>query len=129
MLQTKLSAVVSRSQGHSPEAEGCPALGEVIVFLSYFDDHLDARQAGKVRYPLDEVLFMYLLAALAGAETPRSKIPCAVSIQAELEPKAQIGAAEVTPRNVILCDSGRRHESKVARNRLDPLDQKGAVIA
>ena len=69
MLQTKLSAVVSRSQGHSPEAEGCPALGEVIVFLSYFDDHLDARQAGKVEYPLDEVLFMYLLAALAGAET------------------------------------------------------------
>ena len=56
-------------------------------------------------------------------------MPCAVSIQAEFEPKAQIGAAEVTPRNVILCDSGRRHESKVARNRLDPLDQKGAVIA
>ena len=51
------------------EAEGCPALGEAIVFLSYFDDLPDARQAGKVRYLLDEVLLLCLLAVLAGAET------------------------------------------------------------
>ena len=51
------------------EAKGCPALGEAIVFLSYFDDLPDARQAGKVRYLLDEVLLLCLLAVLAGAET------------------------------------------------------------
>ena len=43
-----------------------PALGEAIVFLSYFDDLPDARQAGKVRYLLDEVLLLCLLAVLAG---------------------------------------------------------------
>jgi predicted transposase YbfD/YdcC len=51
------------------EAEGFPALGEAVVFLSYFDDLADARQAGKVMYPLDEVLLLCLLAVLAGAET------------------------------------------------------------
>jgi predicted transposase YbfD/YdcC len=51
------------------EAEVCPALGEAVVFLSYFDDLPDARQAGKVMYPLDEVLLLCLVAVLAGAET------------------------------------------------------------
>ncbi len=51
------------------EAEVCPALGEAVVFLSYFDDLPDVRQAGKVMYPLDEVLLLCLLAVLAGAET------------------------------------------------------------
>lgn len=51
------------------EAAGCPALAEAVVFLSYFDDLPDARQAGKVIYPLDEVLLLCLLAVLAGAET------------------------------------------------------------
>jgi len=51
------------------EAEGCLALGEAVVFLSYFEDLPDARQAGKVMYPLDEVLLLCLLAVLAGAET------------------------------------------------------------
>jgi predicted transposase YbfD/YdcC len=51
------------------EAAGCPALGEAVVFLSYFDDLPDRRQAGKVIYPLDEVLLLCLLAVLAGAET------------------------------------------------------------
>src|SRR5665213_3674728 len=51
------------------EAAGCPALGEAVVFLSYFDDLPDTRQAGKVMYPLDEVLLLCLLAVLAGAET------------------------------------------------------------
>ena len=51
------------------EAEVCPALGEAVVFLSYFYDLPDVRQAGKVMYPLDEVLLLCLLAVLAGAET------------------------------------------------------------
>lgn len=51
------------------EAGVCRALGEAVVFLSYFDDLPDARQAGKVIYPLDEVLLLCLLAVLAGAET------------------------------------------------------------
>ena len=51
------------------EAEDCPALGEAIVFLSYFEDLPDTRQAGKVMYLLDEVLLLCLLAVLAGAET------------------------------------------------------------
>ena len=51
------------------EAADYPALGEAIVFLSYFEDLPDARQAGKVMYPLDEVLLLCLLAVLAGAET------------------------------------------------------------
>jgi predicted transposase YbfD/YdcC len=50
-------------------AEGCSALGEAVVFLSYFEDMPDARQPGKVMYPLDEVLLLCLLAVLAGAET------------------------------------------------------------
>ncbi len=51
------------------EAGVCPAFGEAVVFLSYFEDLPDARQAGKVMYPLDEVLLLCLLAVLAGAET------------------------------------------------------------
>jgi predicted transposase YbfD/YdcC len=45
------------------------ALFEATVFLSYFNDLPDARQPGKVVYPLDEVLLLALLAVLAGAET------------------------------------------------------------
>ena len=45
------------------------ALGEGIVFLDSFRDLPDPRQAGKVRYPLDEILLLCLLAVLAGAET------------------------------------------------------------
>jgi hypothetical protein len=37
-------------------------------FLSYFADLPDSRQAGKVIYPLQEVLLVCLLAVLAGAE-------------------------------------------------------------
>ena len=51
------------------EAEDCPALKEAVVFLSYFEDLPDVRQAGKVMYPLDEVLLLCLLAVLGGAET------------------------------------------------------------
>lgn len=42
---------------------------ETVVFLRYFEDLPDARQAGKVMYPLTEVLLLCLLAVLAGAET------------------------------------------------------------
>jgi predicted transposase YbfD/YdcC len=47
----------------------CGAFEEAVVFLSYFKDLPDHRQAGKVMYPLDEVLLLSLLAVLAGAET------------------------------------------------------------
>lgn len=44
------------------------AISEGIVFLEHFRDLPDPRQAGKVVYPLDEVLLLCLLAVLAGAE-------------------------------------------------------------
>ncbi len=52
--------------GVAPDGE---AFAEAIVFLSHFNDLPDSRQAGKVMYPLDEVLLLCLLAVLAGAET------------------------------------------------------------
>src|SRR5215470_2242539 len=45
------------------------ALGEAVVFLNHFKDMPDARQRGKVVYPLAEILLLTLLAVLAGAET------------------------------------------------------------
>ena len=45
------------------------AIGEGVVFLDHFRDFPDPRQAGKVVYPLDEILLLCLLAVLAGAET------------------------------------------------------------
>jgi predicted transposase YbfD/YdcC len=50
-------------------AADCGVLGEAVGFLSHFSDLPDHRQAGKVIYPLDEVLLLCLLAVLAGAET------------------------------------------------------------
>jgi len=44
------------------------ALVETTAFLAYFKDMPDRRQAGKVVYPLDEILLLCLLAVLAGAE-------------------------------------------------------------
>ena len=44
------------------------ALSEAVVFLDHFKDLPDPRQAGKVSYPLDEVLLLSLLAVLAGAD-------------------------------------------------------------
>ena len=41
---------------------------EATVFLGYFNEMPDHRQAGKVAYPLDEVLLLALMAVLAGAE-------------------------------------------------------------
>lgn len=45
------------------------ALPEAVVFLNHFKDLPDPRQAGKVMYPLEEILLLCLLAVLAGAET------------------------------------------------------------
>jgi len=42
---------------------------DVVVFLEYFRDLPDGRQRAKVKYPLDEVLLLCLLAVIAGAET------------------------------------------------------------
>lgn len=50
-------------------AANCSALTETTVFLYYFKDMSDHRQAGKVIYPLDEILLLCLLGVLAGAET------------------------------------------------------------
>jgi len=44
-------------------------IAETASFLCYFSTLPDARQAGKVVYPLDEVLLLSLLAALAGADS------------------------------------------------------------
>ena len=49
--------------------EPCGALGEAIGFLEHFEELPDGRRAGKIVYPLDEVLLLSLLAVLAGAET------------------------------------------------------------
>jgi predicted transposase YbfD/YdcC len=45
------------------------AIDEGVVFLASFRDLPDPRQAGKVMYPLEEILLLCLLAVLAGAET------------------------------------------------------------
>jgi len=50
------------------DAGNFAGLAETTVFLSYFKDMPDHRQAGKVTYPLDEILLLCLLAVLAGAE-------------------------------------------------------------
>jgi predicted transposase YbfD/YdcC len=44
------------------------AIAETTSFLHHFNDLPDHRQAGKVDYPLPEVLLLILLAVLAGAE-------------------------------------------------------------
>lgn len=44
------------------------AFAESVVFLGYFSDLPDPRQCAKVRYPLDEVLLLFLLAVIAGAD-------------------------------------------------------------
>ena len=52
--------------------DASPGLDEIVeatAFLSHFQELKDARQPGKVVYPLDEVLLLSLLAVLAGAET------------------------------------------------------------
>ncbi len=47
----------------------CGAAAETIVFINHFCDLPDLRQAGKVCYPLPEMLLLLLIGVLAGAET------------------------------------------------------------
>ena len=49
-------------------ADEIGALCETVAFLSYFNEMPDARQTGKVKYPLGEILLLCLLAVVAGAE-------------------------------------------------------------
>jgi predicted transposase YbfD/YdcC len=49
--------------------QGGTVFDETVVFLNHFKDLTDPRQAGKVAYPLDEILLLCLLAVLAGADT------------------------------------------------------------
>src|SRR4030081_2800436 len=52
------------------DSEGTPfaEVSETTSFLHHFSGLPDHRQAGKVDYPLPEVLLLILLAVLAGAE-------------------------------------------------------------
>ena len=50
------------------EGTAFAAVAETTSFLHYFSGLPDHRQAGKVDYPLPEVLLLILLAVLAGAE-------------------------------------------------------------
>ena len=50
-------------------AEDDGEIFEATVFLSHCNDRPDARQPGKVVYPLEEVLLLALRASLAGADT------------------------------------------------------------
>jgi hypothetical protein len=52
------------------------AIAETTSFLNDFNNLPDYRQAGKVDYPLPEVLLLSLLAVLAGAEArPAAEVP------------------------------------------------------
>ena len=50
-------------------ADETGALCETVAFLSHFRELPDARQTGKVKYPLAEILLLCLLAVVAGSET------------------------------------------------------------
>ena len=52
-----------------PAESDIGAIEETVAFLDYFKELPDPRQAGKVIYPLAEVLLLCLLAVLAGAES------------------------------------------------------------
>jgi hypothetical protein len=58
-------------EGRTMERAGSDltAFAETVVFLDYFKDLPDPRQAGKVIYPLPEVLLLCLLAM--GRRLPR----------------------------------------------------------
>lgn len=54
---------MAQSETHAEQA-----FDQVVEWLEHFEDLEDPRQAGKVTYPLDEVLLLCLIAVLAGAE-------------------------------------------------------------
>lgn len=51
------------------ETQAVRAFDQVVEWLEHFESLDDPRQAGKVWYPLDEVLLLCLIAVLAGAES------------------------------------------------------------
>ena len=51
-----------------PDGTEFAAIAETTSFLRHFSSLPDHRQAGKVDYPLAEILLLSLLAVLAGAE-------------------------------------------------------------
>ena len=60
---------VNRRIAVEDSADESGAQCETVLFLDYFKDLPDARQIGEVKYPLDEILLLCLLAVVAGADT------------------------------------------------------------
>lgn len=52
-----------------PAGPDVGAFEETVAFMDYFKELPDPRQAGKVIYPLAEVMLLCLLAGLGGAES------------------------------------------------------------
>ncbi|NJN96829.1 MAG: formate transporter FocA [Anaerolineales bacterium] len=73
------------------------AFDETVVFLDYFKDLPDPRQAGKVIYPLPEVLLLCLLAVLAGAF---------IALGAIFATTVTAGAADMLPFGIIRLLNG-----------------------
>ena len=59
------------------DGTGFASIAETTSFLHHFNGLPDHRQAGKVDYPLPEVLLLILLAVLAGAEAFSALLPSA----------------------------------------------------
>ena len=57
-----------------PDGTQFAVIAETTSFLRHFNDMPDHRQAGKVDYPLPEILLLCLLAVLAGI-TRNSELP------------------------------------------------------
>ena len=90
-------------------SSGPEALSEALVFLNFFADLPDPRQAGKVIYPLPEVLLLCLLAVLAGAE---SFVEIARFGEKKIELLRRFLAfKDGTPSHDQLGDTGRRRAS------------------
>lgn len=63
-----LNLLSSTEDGDGSDGTQLAEIAETTSFLHYFSGLPDHRQAGKVDYPLPEVLLLILLAVLAGAE-------------------------------------------------------------
>jgi predicted transposase YbfD/YdcC len=135
------------------------ALAEAVVFLGYFKDLPDGRQSAKVRYPLDEVLLLCLLAVIAGAEAItdiarfgdrkldllrrfrpfRAGVPAHdhlgdILASLDAEHFQRCFAAWVTsltgvPEGVVAIDGKTVRRSKGSRNAKDPIHMVSAFAA
>ena len=97
--------------------DDCAALAETTVFLAFFKDLPDHRQAGKVIYPLDEILLLCLLAVLAGAEAFRR---CFV---------AWVSTLIKTPAEVIAIDGKTSRRSGSRKSSKEPIHMVSAFAA